>query len=118
MTETELHTRLYPEAAAKQEYIICAAIHFNDGKTHTHQPKNIEIGFVVTGRRHHNCFKTAFILAGEEVTKEYCRLKGNAIQGFVTSKDRFVDRKEGAEIAFTAGQIDKPTTCLFSEHLY
>lgn len=38
------------------EYIICSAIHFDDGKEYVHQPKNIKSGFVVTGRRHHNCY--------------------------------------------------------------
>jgi len=40
----------------KPEYVICAANHFNDGKQYEHQPKNIKQGFIVTGRRHHNCF--------------------------------------------------------------
>jgi hypothetical protein len=25
-----------------KEYILCSAIYFNDGKNHTHQPKNID----------------------------------------------------------------------------
>jgi len=43
--------------------------------------------------------------------KESCR-------GFLTSDDRFVDRKEGGQIAFDAGQTAKLTECLFSEDLY
>lgn len=45
-------------------------------------------------------------------------MRGEAIEGFLTSKDRFVDRKEGGEIAFAANQIPEPTDCLFSEDLY
>lgn len=118
MDEVELHKRLYPEAAEKQEYIICAAIWFKDGSENKHQPKNVDNGFVICGRRHHNCFATAFLLHGKKITAEYNELKGTAVQGFVTSKDRFVDRKEGAAIAYSAGQTDKPETILFSEHLY
>ena len=40
------------------------------------------------------------------------------IQGFLTSDDRFVNRKEAGQIAFDAGQITKLTECLFSEDLY
>lgn len=43
-------------------------------------------------------------------------------QGFVTSKGRFVDRKEGAAIAVAAKQIlprwENPPTNLTSEHLW
>ncbi len=41
-----------------KEYILSAANYYNDGKKHEHQPNNIEIGFVVCGRRHHNCIGT------------------------------------------------------------
>jgi len=42
-----------------KEYILCAAIWCNDGKKHVHQPRNVPKGFVIGGRRHHNCFITA-----------------------------------------------------------
>lgn len=111
MDEQELHQRLYPEAHAKSEYIICAAIHFLDGNKYIHQPVNIEEGIVVCGRRHHNVFYTISRYVDNS-------MRGEAIEGFLTSKDRFVDRKEGGEIAFAANQIPEPTDCLFSEDLY
>jgi len=43
---------------------------------------------------------------------------GENEQGFLTSKNRFVDRKEGGEIAFAAGQTEKLREMLFSEDLY
>lgn len=107
----KLHERLYPEAAKKIEYILCAAIWFKNGKKHEHQPKNIETGFVVCGRRHHNCFLTTSLV------KEFSEAKKTAEQGFLTSKDRFVDRKEAAQIAFERGQC-KEKKILFSEDLY
>lgn len=39
-------------------------------------------------------------------------------QGFLTSRGRFVDRKEAAQIAVAAGQVDAGITTLMSEHLY
>jgi hypothetical protein len=115
MSEQEINKRLFPEANTKPEYIICAAIHFNDGKTHPHQPKNIDKGFVICGRRHHNCFTTGMIINGKSIAT---LIEGKALQGFITSKDRFVDRREGGEIAFKAGQIKEETNCMFSEDLY
>ena len=38
--------------------------------------------------------------------------------GFLTSDDKFVDRKEAGKIAFESGQIKVPNDCLFSEDLY
>lgn len=43
---------------------------------------------------------------------------GEIVQGFLTNKNRFVDRKEGGEIAFAAGQIKELKRHLFSEDLY
>lgn len=48
----------------------------------------------------------------------YSEAKGAGVQGFLTSKDRFVDRREGGNVAFAANQIPEHTICLFSEDLY
>lgn len=45
--------------------------------------------------------------------------KTKTIQGFLTTEDRFVDRYEGALIAFDANQINDPNiTCLYSEDIW
>ena len=45
--------------------------------------------------------------------------KNTAVQGFMTSEDRFVDRHEGAYIAFDAGQInDRSIEILYSEDIW
>ena len=98
----------------KPEYIICAAILFKDGLIHQHQPKNVSNGFVVCGRRHHNCF----FIASTCLADKFSEIKGTAIQGFLTSKDIFLDRKDAAKLAFNTGQIKEETNCLFSEDLY
>jgi len=102
----------------KKPYIICAAVWFKDGNKYSHQPKNIESGLIVCGRRHHNCFLTAFELNDGKKVRGLDERNRTVIQGFLTSDDRFVDRKEGGQIAFRAQQIDKLTKCLFSEDLY
>ena len=107
-----------PDVRVSTPYIICAAIWFKDGKKHKHQPRNIDSGFVVAGRRHHNVFLTAFELNGGKKIEGLNEINERAVQGFLTSDDRFVDRKEGGQIAFDAGQTAKLTECLFSEDLY
>lgn len=97
-----------------KEYILCSAIWFDDNQEHPHQPKNIDSGYVVTGRRHHNCFTTLAILTKRN--RDY--LQFEKVQGFLTNTDRFVDRVEAVEIAHTAGQIDEFKKKLFSEDLW
>lgn len=98
-----------------KEYILCAALYFYEEKVYVHQPKNIKSGFVVCGRRHHNCFITLRMIK-EEYVAMYIS------EGFITNTDRFVSREEAYKIAFEAGQIkDKEisnTPYLVSEDLY
>lgn len=98
------------------EYIICSAVWFDDKKDHEDQAIIGETGFVVCGRRHHNCFHTASILDPKRKYKLHEKK-----QGFITNKNRFVNRIEAAEIAFNAKQIDQRTNHaigLFSEDLW
>lgn len=106
----------------KVEYIICAAVHFNDGEVHQDQPVNITKGFVVAGRRHHNCFSTVQSIGSasgvEGIVRQKIHRHDRETQGFLTNTNFFVDRKKAGKIAFEAGQIDEPTDLLFSEDLY
>lgn len=106
----------------KEEYILCAAIWYNDKQYHEHQPINVSNGFIICGRRHHNCFMLFQLLNSKllESLKVNLSLEHNKnmIQGFLTNRDRFINRKEAGKIAFESGQIKKKTDCLFSEDLY
>jgi DNA recombination-dependent growth factor C len=87
------------------EKILCSAIWVDDEKKHTQQPKNIDKGFVVCGRRHHNCISTLMLIF-EDLEKHLpFKKSGKVIQGFLTTDDQFVDRKEGYKIAKKAKQI-------------
>ena len=102
-----------------KEYVICAAIWYKEIplKKEIPQvlPKNCDRGLVVTGHRHGQCMWTMGCLTGlRSVTTEV----GEYVQGFLTSKNRFVDREEGAILAFDAGQIPEEKQTLFSEDLY
>jgi hypothetical protein len=94
------------------EYILCAAIWYDDKKKREHQPENIETGIVVCGLRHCNAFVILYEIAEPDYNKQ------KVTQGFLTSKGRFVDRKEAAKIAYAVKQIKRQTPGLFSEDLY
>jgi len=104
----------------KVEYILCAAIHYKDDNIYLYQPKNIESGYVVSGRRHHNCFMTRKILASGFSKTNAVLPYIESTQGFITSEDRFVNRAEAYELAIKSGQIQDngASKILVSEDLY
>jgi len=96
----------------KFKYIVCAAIWYQSKDVYAHQPKNVQNGIVSCGLRHCNCFSILFTMFPDR-----CYLN-NHIDGFLTSDNLFVTRKEAGEIAFKSGQIKNLTDCLFSEDIY
>jgi hypothetical protein len=96
------------------EYILCAAIWFDDGKKYDLQPSNIETGLVLCGWRHGCIFPQ---IGGLVKDRQELGIYEKE-QGFLTNKNRFVSRQEGAKIAFAAGQIKEEIVRLFSEDLY
>lgn len=108
----------------KVEYILCAAYRFKKGY---HTP-NCQEYLDRTGNEleaiYHEPWRDVFRMAtgwrhadvlykwGKEV------LDQSDGGGFMTSKGRYVDRKEAAEIAYNAGQTDEKKSCLYSEDLY
>ena len=95
--------------------IQCSAIWVNDGKKYEHQPVNIETGIVVCGQRHHNCFST---LHYSGIKYQHLDDGKRLIQGFLSSDNRFLDRREAGAVAFAAGQIEKENDHLYSEDIY
>lgn len=109
----------------EKEYILCAANHYNDNNKHVHSPDNIDTGYVICGRRHHNCIETFTLIVGFPYTEYGYKINATMIQGFLTNTNRFVGRKEAYEIAFCANQIigpnrgySKNSIGLMSEDLY
>lgn len=103
---------------SQQERILCAANWYPDlrfpypqeGLPSRHWlPQNIEKGIVFSGRHHLQCMWQAYQMTGLRQNQL------NELQGFLTSHNRWVSRKEGARIAFEAGQIEKPKNQLYSE---
>jgi hypothetical protein len=132
---------------SKQEYIVCAAIWYDNGLEYKFQKQTygVPTGFVLCGYRHpHICdvlptnpyyLEKCFLNEehNAEQVQKYEELKYKygwqedgltrckTVQGFMTSTGRFVDRKEAWEIAVASGQIDDKggyNKELFSEDLY
>lgn len=102
------------------ERIYSAAIWYKDIPTVKHLPVNIDIGVVVEGHRHADIIKTVVNLLGKRTVTYGEDAAGHHEQGFVTNKNRFVDRKEAMEIARAANQLITSSTFdeLYSEDIY
>lgn len=100
-----------------QEKILCAAIWYKEQPKSAILPLNVDKGVVVAGLRHAYCIASFVALTGKRSVLTEC---GEYVQGFITTKDRFVDRKEAMLLAREAGQVPKTQSFeeLFSEDLY
>lgn len=104
-----------------KENIICAANWYkdfplvdDDMPVGFSRPINCDRGIVLSGHRHHNCMYQMVAITGK-----YQHQIGEEIQGFLTNKNRFVDRIEGAEIFIeNGGVLGYSKDRLYSEDLY
>jgi len=83
----------------KTEYVMCAANYYDDGNDHSYQPYNIDKGFVVCGWRHPCCGMSYLALNKDAKRWDDC------IQGFLTTKNRFLNRREALELVKETGQL-------------
>lgn len=99
-----------------KKLIICAALKIN---------KEDEEPIIVAGLRHGDCYETLYKLNKE--LSSYARRKDLIIDGFLTSVNTFVDRREAYFIAKQCGQISSQAQHdktmrkefeLYSEDLY
>ena len=104
-----------------KEYILCAAIWYKDlplikPEVLEHRgfgPYNVDKGVVLCGWRHPNCIYQKVAITGLRDAES-----GEKVEGFLTSKNRFVEREEGLQIAIKTNQTTKLTGILYSEDLY
>lgn len=97
-----------------EEQILCAAIWLQEAERAAHRPINTPGGVVICGFRHGDCISSIVALTRKKLYEH-----GAHIQGFLTNKNRFVNRKEGAEIWIkNGGKLNYSTDTLYSEDLY
>lgn len=110
------------------EIILCSAIWYKDipqKKIFDSNvlPVNCDRGLVFCGLRHTHCMYTMCSVTGLRSVTNGEDGVGEYEQGFLTSKNRFVNRVEGLEIAIRENQLKDPgarlyLTQLHSEDLY
>ena len=107
-----------------KEYILCSAVWYKEFPhikntevpINSFLPKNLIEGVVFCGFRHGQCIYSKCAVTGLRDAES-----GEHIQGFLTSKNRFVDRQEAWNIAKQADQIIKVSGgegTLYSEDLW
>lgn len=103
-----------------KEKILCAAIWYPEFPTAKDnipssllRPVNCIRGIVFCGHRHPHCLYQAVAITGKSDHE-----LGGGVQGFLTSFNRFVDRREGAIIHRENGHELNYGKSLFSEDLY
>jgi hypothetical protein len=98
------------------ERIICAAIWYKDlpNVEPVYRVKNVTNGVVLCGWRHPYIIGQSGALLGK---KQY--EMGEYVQGFLTSKGRFLDRVQSAKLFIdNGGKLNYSSDELFSEDLY
>ncbi|MCB1712421.1 MAG: hypothetical protein KDH96_08075 [Candidatus Riesia sp.] len=97
-----------------EERILCAAIWLKEVDRAHHRPINTPGGVVVCGHRHGHCISQIVALTGKRLPEQ-----GEHVQGFLTNKNRFVDRKEAAKIwVANGGKLNYSDEDLYSEDIY
>lgn len=95
-----------------KEYIICAAIWYDNDIELIHAPSPYQFGWTLCGHRHHQIIELYHSMTGK--TSAQSRYQ----QGFLTNTNRFVSRVDAGKIALAAGQLKNPVHELTSEDLY
>lgn len=112
-------------SSTEKETILCAAIWYDDGKRYNLQPTNVSSGIVVAGYRHPQCkiLLMSWLYPDWQNDDLQTMIKNEVnrkeVQGFLTSHNRFLDRKEAA-LLFVAngGTLKYSQKRLYSEDLY
>ena|SRR5690554_1002856 len=105
----------------EKELITSATIWYKDLKTATFKPTNIDKGIVVCGYRHPHIIEIVKHLSNLRTVEFAEDGVGDVVQGFMTNKNRFLDRKEAMILAIANGQVSGKTHSneeLYSEDLY
>jgi len=102
----------------KKQYILCSAIWYKDLPTMQHLPRNCEKGIVLCGRAHCNIIAQMFTTMKLRTASLGEHSTGDFEQGFLTNDNFFVGRREAAEIAYRAGQINEKLNELCSENVW
>lgn len=101
------------------EKILCAAIWYKSLPTQElYAPNNIDRGLVLCGWRHGCIIQQLKVLANLRTCTFASDASGESVQGFLTSKNRFIDRIEAHALFVKNGGKPDFSDELYSEDLY
>jgi len=106
------HDKKIKNPQDNDEIILCAACLYKNRIKYISQPSNIKDGIVTLGYRHGEAIKMMDLLFPNI---KWCE---NSVQGFLSSKNRFLTRVEAMQIAYKAKQVEELGCALISEDLY
>lgn len=104
---------LRKDFSQEKERILCAAIWYKDFDAPVHTVENLDKGVVLCGFRHGMVISQCTSLLGKRQFE-----MGESIQGFLTTKNRFLDRKEAHKLFVENGGVPEFKDELYSEDLY
>lgn len=123
MEKKKTRKPLFCEQIKEREYILCSAIWYKelplvreDFPSSHLRPFNCDKGIVFCARNHLQCIYQMIAMTGKRKADA-----GEHVDGFLTNKNRFVEREEAMKIAKNAKQVGKNTyskTKLYSEDLF
>lgn len=94
-----------------EEKILCSAIYYDDKQKRNNLPSNTDTGLVFCGLRHSNCITLMKAMYYDDFTQcESCDTRRKEVlpdhtQGFLTNKNRFLNRTESYLLAVDSKQI-------------
>lgn len=105
----------------EKETILCAAVWYKELpllneaplRLRGFSPDNVDRGIVMCGWRHANIIHQKYALTGLSDAKS-----GEFEQGFLTSRNRFLGRKEAHDLFVENGGVPEFKGTLYSEDLY
>lgn len=97
----------------EKERVLCAAIWYKDFEAPIHTVSNIDKGVVLCGFRHGLVIGQCMSLLGKRQFE-----MGENVQGFLTTKNRFLNRQEAHKLFKENGGIPEFNDELYSEDLY
>jgi hypothetical protein len=86
-----------------KEKILCSAIHYVDDYGYIDQPINVKKGFVICGFNHNVCRTMSKAI----IDYEHRESLSSIICGYITNRNRFVNKIEAKDIAREANQISR-----------
>ncbi len=101
-----------------EERILCAAIWYKDAESVPNQPINIDKGIVISGWRHGSIIASVKAMFNLRSVRYGPDSVGETVQGFLTSKNRFLNRQEAHKLFIEQGYEPEFNDELYSEDLY